>query len=288
MTNKILNKKNIYQFLMVVTSSFLYSLSLNFLIVRGNLFPGGFAGISRILSQISLLYFNIKIPFGLIYFSLNIFPTILVYKYIGKKFTVLSMLQFSLVSFFTLVIPKIFLTDDLLLIAIFGGIISGLAISIALRNNASSGGTDFIAMYCFHKFNISAWYYIMVGNAIILIFAGLIFGWEKALYSIIFQFCSTQVVHTFHNRYKYKTLHIITEHGDEVCDSILKTVRHGITRLQATGVYQKKQKDYLYMTINAYQVEDVVKAIKKVDNKAFINITVTEKVIGNYYQLPLD
>lgn len=286
--SNLFNKKNLYQFLMVVVSAGLYAMSLNFLIVKGDLFPGGFVGLSRILTQLSWMYFNFKIPFGIIYFGLNIIPTILVYKYIGKKFTILSMIQFSLVSFFSLIIPKVFLTDDLLLIAIFGGIVSGFAITIALRNNASSGGTDFVAMYFFHKLNISAWHYIMGANAIILIFAGLIFGWEKALYSIIFQFCSTQVVHTFHNRYKYKTLHIITEYGDDVCESILKTVHHGITKFEAKGAYYNKPKNYLYMTINAYQVEDVIKAIKKVDDKAFINVTVTERVIGNYYQLPLD
>lgn len=283
-----LDKKTIFQVMMVVLSSLLYAVSMNFLVVRGNLFPGGFVGISRIISQAFYQYLHIKLPFGLLYFTLNIIPTILVYKYIGKKFTILSFLQFSLVSIFTLFIPKLFLTDDLLLIAVFGGILSGSAISIALRNNASSGGTDFVAMFCFHRFNINAWQYIMGANVVILIIAGLLFGWETALYSIIFQFCSTQVIHTFHNRFKYKTLHIITEHGNEVCASILKTVRHGITKMEGFGVYHQRPKDYLYMTINAYQVEEVVKAIHQADPKAFINISITERIIGNYYQKPLD
>lgn len=285
---ELTDQENIKRLLMVVLSALVYSISMNFFVTRGNLFPGGFSGLSRIIIGIFAKFFGINIPFGVFYFGLNIIPTILVYKFVGHKFTIFSMLQFSLVAFFTLFIPKLCLTDDLLLIAIFGGILGGSGISIALKNNASSGGTDFVAMYASGKFNISVWNHIMIGNAVVLVFAGLLFGWDKALYSIIYQFCSTQVIKTFHDRYKYRTLHIITEHGDEVCDELFRTVRHGITRMEGRGAYRKMPQTYLYMTINAYQVREVVEAIKKVDPKAFININITEKIIGNYYQKPLD
>lgn len=282
------DKKTYIQLIGVIFSALIYAIAMNFFVTNGNLFPGGFSGISRIIIETFDKYFHIRISFGILYFSLNLFPTFLVYKYVGHKFTFFSFIHFTLVSLFTLAIPKYHLTDDLMLIAVFGGIIAGFAISIALKSNASSGGTDFIAMFASCKYNASIWQHIMVGNFIILFFAGLMFGWDKALYSIIYQFCNTQVIKTLYNRYKYRTLHIFTEHGQEVASSIFSTVRHGITKIDAQGLYFNKPKSYLYLTVNAYQIRDVVTAIKKVDPNAFINITITERIVGNYYQQPLD
>ena len=101
--------------------------------------------------------------------ALHIGPTILVYKYVGHRFTIFSIIQYVLVSIFTEVLPSFPLTHDMLLIAVFGGILGGIGISIALKQNASSGGTDFIAIYFANKFNISTWNYVMIANMGILL-----------------------------------------------------------------------------------------------------------------------
>ncbi len=283
-----LKKQNYIQILMIILSAFIYSIAMNFFVYQADIFPGGFSGFSRIISQVLIKYFNIKLNFSYIYFTANALCTFWVYKFIGKKFALYSILHFTLVSLFTLIIPKFEMTDDLLLMAIFGGIVGGFSISIALRNNASSGGMDFIAMYMFNKYKISAWDYVMGINVTIVLTAGIFFGWEKSLYSIIYQFCSTQVVSALHNRFKYKTLYIVTEKAEEVGDNILKNIRHGITRLDGSGVYGKKSKTLLIMTVNAFQVDQTIKFVREVDDKAFINVTVTEKVVGNFYQIPLE
>ena len=88
--------------------------------------------------------------------------------------------------------PDITITYDTLLIAIFGGIINGAAISLSLIAGASAGGTDFISIYFSEKRGIDAWNYIFMANVVILMTAGVLFGFDRALYSIIFQFCTTQ------------------------------------------------------------------------------------------------
>ena len=112
----------------------------------------------------------------------------------GKKFTLYSCQCIVLVSIFTDLVPTIPITEDLLLICVFGGLITGFAVSLCLRARATSGGTDFIAIALSERKNIDAWNYILAGNAVMLTVAGLLFGWERALYSIIFQFTSTQTV----------------------------------------------------------------------------------------------
>ena len=282
------DKRDIKVLIMVIFSAFGYSIAMKAFVEAGSLFPGGFAGLSRLFSACLNEFFGINISFSIIYLLLNIFPTILVYRYVGKKFTIYSVLQYSLTSIFTSILPSFPLTKDLLLIAVFGGILHGFSISVALRAGASSGGTDFLAIFFANKYNKSTWNYVMGANAIVLITVGLLFSWEQALYSIIYQFCNTQVVSALHNRYKLDTLYIVTKKPEEVSTAILKTCRHGITRMNGEGMYSHSDVSLLMMTANEYQIEAIVAAVRGIDNQAFITVNKTEKIIGNYYQVPLD
>lgn len=281
-------KKDIKTLIMVIISAFCYAIAMKAFVESGNLYPGGFAGLSRLISALLGKYLNIQISFSTLYMALNILPTILVFKFVGKKFTIFSVLQYTLTSIFTSFLPVFPLTNDLLLIAVFGGIIGGSAISIALRADASSGGTDFLAIFFANKYNIPTWNYVMGANAVMLVSVGILFSWEQALYSIIYQFCSTQVVSNTHMRYKLRSLFIVTKYPEEVSEAVLHTCRHGITRLNGQGVYSHSDVAVLYMTANAYQIDSIISSIKKVDSKAFITINKTERIVGNYYQQPLE
>lgn len=286
--NKLNLKKDLKTLFAVIFSALLYSINMKIFVESGNLFPGGFAGTSRIISQAVKMFLNYNLPFGVIYFSMNLIATFFVFKYIGKRFAIFSIIQFSLTSFFTTMLPDFPITNDILLISVFGGILGGVAISIALRNDASSGGTDFLAIYASSRYNAPTWNYVMYFNASILILAGLLFGWNQALYSIVYQFCTTQVIQTLHRRYKLNQLLIVTEKPEEVSNEIFKTCRHGITKLDAEGEYSHTKKNMLYMTCNSYQVNDIINSAKRIDPKVFINVSHVERIVGNYYQKPLE
>ena len=285
---KLNEKKDVERTLWIICSAFVYSIAITNFSKVGGIYPGGFAGISRIIVDIFEKYFNVTIPFGLLYFILNIGPTYLVFRFIGKRFTLYSILQYTLVSFFTGIIPQFLYLTDPLLISVFGGLIHGLGIGIALRNNASSGGTDFIAIYVSNKYKRPIWNYVMILNALILIIAGMLFSWDRALYSIIYQFVATQVVNQLHERYRMETLTIITTKPEDVSQNILKHTRHGITKIESQGCFKHQDNHVLYMVINSFQHHQVIHSILEADPKAFINVQDTKQVIGNYYQLPLD
>ena len=137
---------------------------------------------------------NLQVPYSAVNFALNAIPAYIGYKTVGKKFTLYSCVMIILTGVFVEILPVTNITEDILLITIFGGILQGVALGIALRGNASSGGTDFIAMWISQRTNQPAWNYILAMNAVMLVAAGYLFGWNAALYSIIFQFCSTQVI----------------------------------------------------------------------------------------------
>ena len=170
----------------------------------------------------------------------------------------------------------------------FGGIINGCANSVALIGGASSGGTDFVAMALSKKLNISTWNYVLGFNACVLLIAGALFGWDKALYSIIFQFCSTQIVNKMHKRYQQMTLFVITSMPSEVMSVIMSMTHHGITRFEGVGGYSGEPRTMLYSVINTDEVKPVRKAIKECDPSAFINVTKTVQIDGRFYQRPMD
>lgn len=275
-------------FFAVVLGAFVVALNLNSLVNAGNLFPGGFTGVSLLLQQIFETFFSISIPFGVINIILNVIPAWISYKYVGKNFTMYSVLMILLTSLFVEIVPLIPVTDDILLISIFGGIIGGLAVGIVLKANASSGGTDFIAMYYSKKYNMSTWNYVLAFNALILLIAGALFGWDKALYSIIYQFASTQVVKYLHLRYERMTLFIVSSNPDVLADALMKYTRHGVTRFEGLGAYSKQNRTMLYTVISSAELNGVLKFVRDVDPDSFVNVTKSVQIDGNFYQSPIE
>lgn len=287
MNNELL-KKNFKYLPWVIVSALLQAISLTSFSVPNKIYPSGVAGISRLASDALFDNFNINIKYTLIMVGINLILSIIVYRHIGKLFTILSLTQNILVSILASILPQYIFIEDKMLMSIFGGIINGFGIGLALSHNASSGGSDFVSIYFANKYKRNMWNYIFGFNCFLIIIIGLLYGWDRALYSIIFQFCTTQIVNRMHIRYTSQTITIITSKPDEVSKEIFNTIRHGITEIKAVGAYKKSDTTMLYTVVNGYQTQDVVDAILKVDEKAFINIQDTKFVYGNYYQKPLD
>lgn len=273
---------------MVILSSVIYALGFNIFVRSANLFPGGYSGLARLISEITIHFTSFPVRFSLLYFLLNALTTLFVWRRIGHKFILLSILFYTLTAFFTAILPVFPITADPLLASVFGGLLNGFAMGLALRNNASSGGTDFIAIYLSMKFNSPTWNYLLAANAVILFLAGLLFGWNQALYSIIFQFVSTQIVNTMHQRYKSTRIHVVTDLPDQVCAAVFHTCRHGITKIPCEGGFTDKSHWLLLITINTYQLKEVLQIIAKTDPHAFMTISEVERIYGNYYQKPLE
>ncbi len=271
----------------VIIGSLIAAVNMNTFVNAGGLFPGGFNGLTLLIQRFCATYLHIQIPFSPVNYALNAIPAYIGFKMIGKKFTMYSILMILLTGLFVDIIPVDNITEDILLISVFGGIINGISLSVALRGNASSGGMDFISMWISKKLNKSAWNYTMAVNASMLVIAGALFGWESALYSIIFQFCSTQVVNTFHIRYKKMTMFIVTSHPKLVIPLIQDAMHHGVTQLEGIGTYSGQPRTLLYTVVSISEAKILTHQIKEVDPSAFVNVTKTEMVEGRFYMEPI-
>lgn len=135
----------------VIIGSLLCAVNINTFISAGGLFPGGFTGLTVLIQRSFEKYAGISVSYSLVNFTLNAIPAYIGYKTVGKKFTFYSCVMIILTGVFVEILPTTNITEDILLITIFGGILQGVALGIALRGNASSGGTDFIAMWISQK-----------------------------------------------------------------------------------------------------------------------------------------
>jgi uncharacterized membrane-anchored protein YitT (DUF2179 family) len=179
-------------------------------------------------------------------------------------------------------------THDILLSAVFGGILNAVPTALCLFAGATGGGTDFIAIFISEKYRKDAWNYIFAGNCVILVIAGWLFSLDKALYSIIFQFTTTMALNFLYRAYQQKTLLIITNKPGEVYAIISEMTHHGGTSFKGTGQYNLEERELLYSVVYANEVTDLVNAIRKIDPEAFINVIKTEQINGRFFSRPWD
>lgn len=273
---------------LIVAAALLMAMNIKSFVRAGDLLPGGFNGLTLLIQQIARRFWDINISYSLINFSLNAVPVLISFKYIGKKFTGYSCLMIVLTGIFTDVFSGFQMTNDTLLVCVFGGILNACAISLCLYAGATSGGTDFIAIFFSEKYGIETWNYIFAGNCIILLIAGYLFGWNEALYSIIFQFTSTQVLHSLYKRYQKQTLLIITTKPDEIYEQIRENTNHDATLFKGIGCYRKHECNMLYSVVGRDEIKTITKKIRQIDPNAFINTMNTQQLTGRFYQKPND
>ncbi|WP_294557552.1 YitT family protein [uncultured Mailhella sp.] len=279
--------KNDFKIILAVcVASVLMALNINTFVQTGGLYPGGATGLTILIQRLSEKFLNIHLSFAVVNFLLNMIPIYIGFRYIGKRFTLYSCLMIVLTGILTDIIPSYIITYDILLISIFGGIINGFAISLCLRMDTTSGGTDFIAIYLSRKKGIDSWNIILYFNVVLLLVAGFSFGWDKALYSIFFQYTTTQVLHILYTRYQKKTLFIVTDNPKGVCDVIYATSRHGATILKGEGSFHLNERSLVYSVVSSDESKKVVNAIREVDPHSFINTVKTQELAGLFYQRP--
>ena len=272
----------------VVLAAYMQAGVIQAFIQPSDLLSSGFTGVAILIEKITSTFFGFSFSVSLGMILLNVPVAILCYKSISPKFTFFSLLQVFLASFFLKVCDFQPVFDDLLLNIVFGGFLYGLLTVIALKGNASTGGTDFIALYVSNKKGKSIWEYVFIFNTTILIIFGAMFGWEHAGYSILFQFISTKTIDSFYHRYERVTLQITTSHAEALMIAYTRQFKHGISCTEAIGGFSHKKMNLLHTVVSSYEVQDIVALMREIDPKVIINVVKTEDFFGGFYQAPID
>lgn len=272
---------------MVLASALLQTYVIQVFINASNLLSSGFTGLAILINRISGL-FGMQFDVSLMIILLNVPVALLCLKSISTKFTIFSSIQFFCVSIFLKLFHFTPLIDDVMLNCMLGGVLYGFAILLSLKGNASTGGTDFIALYVSNKIGKSIWTQVFIFNCIMLCIFGALFGWQNAGYSILFQYVSTQTVNAFYHRYERVTMQITTSNAEAVVDVYVDHYRHGITVTPSYGGFSKKRYYLLHTVVSAYEVKDIVYLMKQADPQLLVNVYKSENFFGGFYQQPLD
>jgi uncharacterized membrane-anchored protein YitT (DUF2179 family) len=267
----------LYNLFLISIGSVIFVLGMNSILIPHKLLSTGVAGIA-----IMIHYLFPSFDVGLVYFLLNIPLLILGWFSISRRFmlyTIFGMVAFSLAAA-TIKSPPVFFSD-LMLAAIFGGVICGTGSGIVLRSIGSAGGIDIVAIYVNQKFGFRPGSIIFTLNALILMSGAYFFGLEIALYALIYVYtCSKTldaVITGFNQR---KSTIIISDKSKQITSEIFKKVNRGVTMLKGKGAYSGKRKDVIFTITTLTELPKLKNVIFDVDPEAFVVINDTLEVLG--------
>ncbi|MEW9674989.1 YitT family protein [Lentibacillus sp. L22] len=266
--------------IIVIFGALLGAIALNFFLIEANVYASGFTGAAQLLSSVFGDFLGIKISTGILLFILNIPVAVLGWFKVGKGFTIYSAISVLCTTVFLEVLPVVEFSNDIILNAVFGGVISGAGVGLTLRYGASTGGLDIIAMVLSRMKDKPIGTYFLLLNAIIIAFAGILYKPENALYTMVTLYVTTRVIDAIHTRHEKVTAMIITHKAEELQQAIHNKMVRGITILPAKGAYTGENKNMMYLVITRYELYDLEKVISEVDPNAFTNIVQTTGIFG--------
>lgn len=271
-----------------VSASLLYgmlsSIAVNFFFQPGHVYSSGATGLAQVMSALTERLSGNAIPISLTYYAINIPLLILAWFKIGHKFTVFTFIAVSMSSLFIYLMPQLTLTTDPLINAIFGGLFMGLGVGFGLRSRISSGGTDILSLTIRQKTGKNVGSISLVINALIMFFAGLLFGWQYALYSMVTIFVSSRVTDAIYTKQKKLQAMIVTACPDRVITMIHNKLHRGVTLVNhaAKGTYQNENKAVLIAIITREEYAEFKQLMRKADPRAFVSISENVQIIGRF------
>ncbi|MCO7177131.1 YitT family protein [Sporolactobacillus kofuensis] len=269
-----------FKVLTVVTiGALLNAASLNIFLIPAKVLSGGVTGIAQLISAM-LEPTSFHLSTGLLLLILNIPVAYAGWIKVGHRFTLYSSISVVLTTLFMAIIPLHPLTNDILLNAVFGGVVQAIGVGLTLKFGASSGGMDIIAMILTRVKDLPIGSYMFVLNGVIILAAGFLFGWRRALYTLLQLYVSIRVVDAIHTSYVKLTAWVVTDHAHELQQAISAQVYRGITVFPARGGYTNKDKEVLMIVFTRYELYRLKQIIKEVDPRAFTNIVETTDVFG--------
>lgn len=277
--SKIKNKnlKNILSLIMITLGALIASFALENFLIPNTILDGGITGISIILSKITPL------PLSSLIIMINIPFLYLGYKNMGKNFLFKAIYSMGIFSIGLVFFSHLeYVTNQMLLATVYGGILLGAGCGLVIRFGGCLDGTESIAIIISKKYPISVGQIILLINLLIYTIAGLIFGVDRALYSLLTYFITFKVIDTVSEGLEQaKAAMIITEHGNEISKEIYKRLGRTTTKIRGEGLISGN-KEILYCVMTRIEVPELRRIAEETDESAFITITDISEIIGNH------
>ena len=259
----------------VIIGSIIFAYAINVFIVPNNLYTGGVLGIAQLIRSIiiDVLKFNITYDFsGILYYIINVPLFFIAYKYISKQFFIRTVFAVSLQSLLLSVIPTEPLLNDMIVNILVGGILGGAGIGIVLSSGASTGGSDIIGLAIAKIHNdFSVGKLGMILNGIIYVIAGIMYGVEIMIYSIIYSVCESLMIDKMHEQNICSTAFIFCKKNPKKINNFIKEdLGRDFTYWDAKGGYDDSRTYIIYTALTKYELLRLERYMKTYDDHAFM------------------
>lgn len=275
---KLIFKKLLFMFL----GNLLCAIAFNAFFIPSNLLSGGVGGIA-ILAQ-----YLTNIPAGIAVFVMNIPLFILGFKKIDREFlfyAFISMFILSSLLTITINIDTYFSVDDVLLSAVFGGVLNGVGMGLMFRNRTCQGGFDIIAIILKKKYNINIGTGLMAVNTVVISLSSILLGYKSAMYTLIALYIGYQVLDKVQIGFsEKKNVIIISNKEEELAHAIIKELHRGVTFLEGMGAFTHKKKRVLYCIMTSIEIAKLKVIIDEIDPSAFFTINDVVEVKGRGFK----
>lgn len=257
----------------------LFALGVQIFYRSAQLVSGGVTGIAMIINLL------LDLPVGIMIIAMNIPIFILAFRHFGFKYLLGSIIGTVTSSVFMdlLALTNFMLTDDPLLCALYGGVLTGLGTGIMYSLGTSTGGFDVIAKVIKEKYpyiNFSS--FLLYLNGVIILAYALIFNnYEKAMYTALALLASSKMMDVvLYGLSTSKLCFIISEHSDEIKDEIVKKLHRGVTLIRGKGAYSGHDKQVLLCVVKHQQIVEIRRLIWAIDRQAFVIVSDARDVFG--------
>lgn len=276
---KITLKERIYmiikKLIFLSIGAFVAAFALECFLVPNNIIDGGIVGISMIISYIT------KFNLGLLIFIINIPFICLAFTKLGKKFVLQTFYALAMLAVALNLFAGFHITEDLLLATVFGGIILGTGVGIVLKNEGSLDGTEILSLVLSKKFGLSVGEIIMAFNIFIYMGAGLVFGWNKAMYSILTYFIAFRVIDVvLEGLNSSKSIRIISDKAHEIGQELIESLDIGVTYLNGIGGFSGAEKTIIYCVASRLEMSKIKETVKNIDPTAFMSVVDVHETYG--------
>lgn len=274
--------ENFIKCMLAIAGGILVGMGEVWLLIPLKLTTGGFNGIGM------LLYYLLNIPVSVVSICLNLPLFLVAFKMLGKSYslrTLLSMLSLSL----TLQIGTNWtpLTNDMFLASVFGGLVVGIGIAVAIKGESTTGGTDLLAKIIQSKNrHLNLGELILIIDGLIIAIAAFTFeSIEIALYSGIAVFVMSKVMDFILDGGKYaKAVLVISEKTEKISEYIMQDIKRGVTYINGKGAYSGENRNILFCVANKREIPKIKDRIMELDDKAFVIVTTVSEAIGQGFE----
>ena len=268
------------KYLTIFIGAILAAIGLEMFLIPNEVIDGGVVGISIMMQTITGL------PLGFFLVALNLPFLYLGYKQIGRSFSIATMVAICFLAFWsTMFVPVPKVTGDPFLATIFGGIIDGIGVGLIIRAGGSLDGTEIVAIILDRKTSFSVGEVVMFINLFILSSAGLLYGWDKAMYSLVAYFVIAKMIDVVIKGLdeSYAVMIVTNEHED-ITAALNDRLGRGVTILHGAGGYTGDSKEVLYCVVTRLEVDKLKEIVLGLDESAFVTINAVHDIVGGRFK----